>query len=128
MIVLFAVNKVCINKEENMENECFRKCISEEADENACNEVDDVEEDETAASECDDYDDMMKNDSSGKKLSKAAEVYGPFASGKYDESLIGQVQSKPALYDSRLPAKQRAKKVKADLWKLISNNFGGNIF
>lgn len=71
---------------------------------------------------------MMKNDPSGKKLGKAVEVYGPFASGKYDESLIGQVQLKPALYDSRLPAKQRAKKVKANLWKLISNTFGDSVF
>lgn len=37
----------------------------------------------------------MRNDPSGKKLGKAVEVHGPFASGMYDESLIDQVQPKP---------------------------------
>lgn len=129
IIILFAVNKVSMNEQEtSVENECSSGCISGEVDGNELNEVGDVEDDDISDSEYNDYDDMMRNDPSGKKLSKAVEVYGPFASGMYDESLIGQVQPKPALYDSRLPAKQRAKKVKADLWKLISNSFGGNIF
>ncbi|XP_077272602.1 uncharacterized protein LOC143903086 isoform X2 [Temnothorax americanus] len=126
---LIAIKNVRINKQEiSVGNDSSSKCINKELDGNELNEADDVENSEFSDNEYDDYDDMMKNDPSGKKLGKAVEVYGPFASGKYDESLIGQVQLKPALYDSRLSAKQRAKKVKADLWKLISNSFGGGDF
>ncbi|XP_071575015.1 uncharacterized protein [Temnothorax nylanderi] len=115
---------VIVNKQEiSVGNDSSSKCINKELDGNELNEADDVENGEFSDNKYDDYDDMMKNDPSGKKLGKAVEVYGPFASGKYDESLIGQVQLKPALYDSRLPAKQRAKKVKADLWKLIRGDF-----
>ncbi|XP_071554260.1 uncharacterized protein [Temnothorax nylanderi] len=102
---------VIVNKQEiSVGNDSSSKCINKELDGNELNEADDVENGEFSDNKYDDYDDMMKNDPSGKKLGKAVEVYGPFASGKYDESLIGQVQLKPALYDSRLLAKQRAKK------------------
>lgn len=105
IIILFAVNKVCMNEQEtSVENECSSGCISEEVDKNELNEVGDMEDDEISDGEYDD-DDMMKNDPSGKKLGKTVEVYDSFASGKYDESLIGHVQPKPAFYDSRLPAK-----------------------
>lgn len=44
---------------------------------------------------------------------------------KLDEDLITSVRNKPALYDFRLPVKQRSRKQKDDLWNAVSVDLKG---
>ncbi|KYN03092.1 hypothetical protein ALC62_00047 [Cyphomyrmex costatus] len=44
-----------------------------------------------------------------------------------DEDLINAVQKRPALYDYRMPLKERSRQ-KNDLWKKVSKDLNGKIF
>ncbi|XP_011881967.1 PREDICTED: uncharacterized protein LOC105569825 isoform X2 [Vollenhovia emeryi] len=46
---------------------------------------------------------------------------------RLDEDLIAAVKNKPALYDFRLPLKQRGRKQKDDLWNEVSVDLKGKI-
>lgn len=50
-----------------------------------------------------------------------------FDKNRLDEDLITAVQNRPALYDFRLPLKQRGKKEKDDLWNEVSIYLKGKI-
>lgn len=50
-----------------------------------------------------------------------------FDKDRLDEDLITAVKNKPALYDFRLPLKQRGRKQKDDLWNEVSVQLKGKI-
>lgn len=61
------------------------------------------------------------------KENEAVEETVAYDKSKLDEDLISAVQKRRALYDHRIPLKERGRQKKDDLWKDVSQYLKGKI-